>query len=174
MHRLALLAAVFATVAVSAQEPSPLATHDPLCTGHEGPRAIVEVTGFKDRTGQLRVELYPATAGDFLAPGRKLIAEGKTFVRIDIPMPQDGDASVCMPLPELGNYAMAILHDRNASGRLDPFSDGYGFPNNPRLGYKKPNVSVATIAAETPVTEILVRLNYWNGFSARPISSGEE
>lgn len=174
MFRRVIVAVLLAAADVGAQEPGPLAIHDPLCTGHEGPRARVDVTGFKDRNGQLRVELYPATAADFLAPGRKLIAEGKVFIRIDIPMPEEGDASVCMPLPQVGSYAMAILHDRNASGRLDPFSDGYGFPNNPRLGYKKPDVSAATFTAEAPVTDIRVRLNYWNGFSARPISSGEE
>lgn len=174
MHRQVVIAVLLAAAVAAAQEPGPLAIQDPLCTGHEGPRAIVEVSGFKDRTGRLRVELYPAAAEDFLAPGRKLVAEGKVFVRIDIPMPQEDNPSVCMPLPDVGKFAMAILHDRNASGRLDPFSDGYGFPNNPRLGYKKPDVSAATFTAAAPVTVIPVILNYWNGFSARPISAREE
>lgn len=158
--------------AAAAQVP-PLATHDPTCAGHEGPRALVRVAGFKDYAGQLRVELYPATAEDFLAPGRKLVADGKIFRRIDVPTPV-GPAEICLPLPELGSYAIAVLHDRDADGRLNPFSDGFGFPNNPRLGYKKPKVESVTIEAAADETLIPVILNYWNGFSARPLAASSD
>jgi len=131
--------------------------------------AIVTVSGFKDRTGNVRVELYPATDEDFLAPGRKLREEGKIFQRIDLPTPVDGNAVVCVGLPAEGTYAIAVLHDRNASGKLDPFSDGFGFPNNPRLGFSKPAVSKAAFTAGAGQTRLDVVLNYWNGLAASPV-----
>ena len=135
-----------------------------------GPAALVHVHGFKDRTGQLRVELYPANNADFLAPGGRLRSEGKVFQRIDLPTPQEGDPDVCVALPAPGEYAIVVLHDRNSSGKLDPFSDGYGFPNNPRLGFSKPDVSVATFTS-TGLSRLDVVLNYWTGLSSRPLQS---
>ena len=134
-----------------------------------GPSVLIRVYGFKDRAGNVRVELYPATPEDFLASRTKLIAEGKVFKRIDVPTPAEDDARVCVELPDFGTYALSVLHDRNASGKLDPFSDGYGFPNNPRLGYGKPDVDVATFTAFGKLTLNIV-LNYWTGFSAKPLN----
>lgn len=147
-----------------------LSTHDPVCPAdYTGPSVLVRVSGFKDRAGQLRVELYPATPEDFLSAGRALRAAGKVFQRIDIPTPQNGDGEVCVVLPHTGSYAMAVLHDRNTDGKLNPFSDGYGFPNNPRLGYSKPDVTEAsfTVGEERRVIDVV--LNYWTGLSARPL-----
>jgi uncharacterized protein (DUF2141 family) len=137
--------------------------------GAVGPAALVHVTGFKDRSGVLRVELYPAVENDFLASGTKLKSEGKVFQRIDNPTPQQGDGVVCVALPGTGPFAIAVLHDRNSNGKLDAFSDGFGFPNNPRLGYGKPAASEATFNAGAGVIKLDIVLNYWNGLSARPI-----
>jgi len=151
----------------------PVAARGPAygsCSGVEGETAaVVHVSGFKDRTGNLRVELYPATDEDFLAPGRLLREQGKTFQRIDIPTPPEGDPVVCVALPAEGLYAIAVLHDRNASGKLDPFSDGFGFPNNPRLGFSKPAVGKVSFTAGAGQTRIDVLLNYWNGLAAKPV-----
>jgi len=156
---------MLASVPVVAQAPS----YGP-CSGAEGEAtAVVHVSGFKDRTGNLRVELYPATEEDFLAPGRLLREQGKIFQRIDIPTPPEGDAVVCVALPAEGLYAIAVLHDRNASGKLDPFSDGFGFPNNPRLGFSKPSVGKVSFTAAAGETRIDVVLNYWNGLAAKPV-----
>ena len=175
MHRLVLvtlLACAMSTPAAAAEDPAPssLSTHDPTCPeGYTGPSVLVRVTGFKDRSGQLRVEIYPDAPGDFLSPGRALRAAGKVFLRIDIPTPQQGDGEVCVPLPHAGGYAGAVLHDRNGDGKLNPFSDGYGFPNNPRLGYSKPEASEAAFAVAEGRTVVEVVLNYWTGLSARPL-----
>lgn len=135
-----------------------------------GPAVLVRVHGFKDRSGNVRVELYPATKEDFLASRRKLEAEGKVFKRFDVPTPADGDARLCVELPDYGSYALSILHDRNASGKLDPFSDGFGFPNNPKLGMSKPDVEKATFTAFGKLNLDIV-LNYWSGFSAKPLKN---
>lgn len=155
-----------------AQEAAPasLSTHEAACPeGYAGPSVVIRVSGFKDRTGQLRVELYPDTPEDFLSPGRALRAAGKVFQRIDIPTPQSGDGEVCIVLPKAGGYAAAVLHDRNGDGKLNPFSDGYGFPNNPSLGYSKPDVKEAAFVVGDGRATVDVVLNYWSGLSARPL-----
>lgn len=155
-----------------AQEAPPvsLSSHEAACPeGYIGPSVLVRVSGFKDRAGQLRVELYPDSPEDFLSPGRVLRAAGKVFQRIDIPTPQTGDGEVCIVLPSAGGYAAAILHDRNGDGKLNPFSDGYGFPNNPSLGYSKPDVKEAAFVVGDGRLTIDVVLNYWSGLSARPL-----
>lgn len=150
--------------------PASLSTHEAHCPeGYTGPSVLVRVSGFKDRTGQLRVELYPDTPEDFLSPGRALRAAGKVFQRIDIPTPSQGDGEVCIVVPHAGGYAAAILHDRNSDGKLNPFSDGYGFPNNPSLGYSKPEVKEAAFVVGEGRATVDVVLNYWSGLSARPL-----
>jgi uncharacterized protein (DUF2141 family) len=138
--------------------------------GASGPAVLVVTTGFKDRIGNLRVELYPAVEGEFLAFGSKLRADGKVYERIDIPTPQTGDAAVCVVLPAEGSYTISVLHDRNANGRLDAFTDGYGFPNNPRLRFGPPSAAEATFTTAGPQTRLDVVLNYWTGLAARPVS----
>lgn len=171
MKRAFILAAVVVNMAsATAGDVAILGPNPDACAADApGSAALVQVHGFKDRVGKVRVELYPATDEDFIAPGSRLRAEGKVFERIDVPTPPTGDAEVCVALPAPGIYAITVLHDRNANGKLDVFSDGYGFPNNPRLGYGKPAVKEATFTADGPLTRLDVVLNYWNGFAARPL-----
>ncbi len=134
----------------------------------DGPSVLVRVYGFKNRAGNVRVELYPATQEDFLASRAKLTSEGKLFKRFDVRTPESGDVRICVAVPEDGEYSLSVLHDRNASGKLDVFSDGYGFPNNPRLGMSKPSVDKATFTVSGKAKLDIV-LNYFSGFSAKPI-----
>ena len=162
--------ALTAQDATAQETPAVLGPKPQACTaGAQEPAALVHVSGFKDRSGNIRVELYPAVDGDFLTPGSRLRAEGKVFQRIDNPMPERGDVEVCIPLPGIGPFAISVLHDRNGNGKLDVFNDGYGFPNNPRLGLSKPSAAEATFQSSAGVTRIDVVLNYWNGLAARPL-----
>jgi len=163
-----LSGAVWAFVSgVAADEPRASAD---ICESDVGAHyAIVEVGGFKDRIGRVRVELYPDTPEDFLAPGGKLRAEGKVFARVEIDVPRDGNARVCVALPQPNTYALAVLHDRNANGKLNPFFDGFGFPNNPALGFGKPDVTEVTFTSAGGPVVIPIILNYWNGIRARPL-----
>jgi uncharacterized protein (DUF2141 family) len=84
--------------------------------------------------GNIRVALYNMN-DEFLASGTRI-------ARIDVGAEQ-GDMEICLPLPRAGSFAMAILHDEDADGRLDVFSEGYGFPNNPRLMFSPPDADEA-------------------------------
>ncbi|MFA7440730.1 MAG: DUF2141 domain-containing protein [Sphingomonadaceae bacterium] len=125
-----------------------------------GPAVLVTVDGFRDRTGQLRISIYRAQEEEFLA-------SGKYVTRIDTPMTESGPMTVCAPVPENGPHAIVALHDRNQDGKLNVWSDGFGFSNNPRLGHSKPKVDLVEtrIAGIVPMRVIL---NYAQGLSARP------
>lgn len=140
------------------------ACHDP----ETGPAILVEATGLKDRKGLLRLELYPARDGDFLADDNVLVEAGKSFARVDMPMPQAGPVQICIRAPRAGSYALMLLHDRNGNLKFDLSSDGVGFPGNPKLGWSRPKAANATIAVGAAPVKTAIRLNYLHGLSMRP------
>jgi len=94
---------------------------------------------------------------------------GKFFHRIDFDIPESGLSQVCVQLPAARLYSMAVVHDRNADGKLTVLDKGFGFPGNPKLGMKKPNVNQAIFISGPCQPELDIVLNYWNGFGASPI-----
>ena len=130
-----------------------------------GTAALVTVSGFKDRSGNVRLQLYPDNEKDFLRSGKKLTAEGKVFRRVETPMPADGDAVICIKLPQPGRFSMAVLHDRNADGKLNIFSDGFGFPNNPKVRLGTPDVEKVTFTAAQGLTPLAITVGYLGGRS---------
>lgn len=129
--------------------------------GSSGTAALVTVTGFKDRSGNLRVAVYPATDEDFLEPGRYV-------QRLDTPMTASGDMTVCAPVSSSGRYIVVALHDRDANGKMNPFKDGVGLSRNPRLGLSKPKIEVVQVELKG-VTPIAIELNYMRGLQPRPL-----
>src|SRR3546814_10684460 len=79
--------------------------------------------------------------------------------------------SVCVPLPGPGTYALVVLHDRDANGRLSVWSDGVGFSRNPKLGLSKPDYSRVKVTLPSGTTDIDVLLNYRQGLSVRPLKA---
>lgn len=134
-----------------------------------GPAIIVDAVGLKDRRGLLRLELYPDNDADFLADDNLLLSAGKSFARIDLPVPSAGPARLCIRVPRPGGYALSLLHDRNANLKFDLSGDGIGFPGNPRLGWSRPRAAQAAITAGPGITHIEIRLNYRRGLAMRPL-----
>jgi uncharacterized protein (DUF2141 family) len=136
--------------------------------GAPGPAALVRTYGFKDRTGNLRVQLYSDDPIEFLESGKKLL-------RVEVPVTPAGDMSVCVPLPQMGSFAIVVLHDRDANGKLSIWSDGVGFSNNPKLALRKPQHEKVAFSAGSGVTLLDVVLNYRTGLlSVRPIARVED
>lgn len=128
--------------------------------GASGPAAEVTVHGFRDRRGQLRIAIYPATQEDFLAPARYL-------KRIDTRMTASGEMTVCAPVASAGDYIVVALHDRDANGKLGPFKDGVGFSRNPKLGLSKPRIETVRVHLDR-VTSLRIELNYLQGLRPAP------
>lgn len=117
------------------------------------PRILVEVKGIADDSGQIRVQIYSDQAQDFLVSGKKVL-------RVDVPT-QSGQQKVCVTFPAEGHYAMAVLHDKNANGKVDIFSEGFGFSNNPRLLLSPPDHDKTLFSVVPGVQEMTVLLTYY-------------
>jgi uncharacterized protein (DUF2141 family) len=133
-----------------------------------GPALLVEVTGLKDRAGQLKLELYPADDADFLADDNVLVAAGKPFARVEVATPPDGPVLLCIRAPRAGRYALSLLHDRNSDRKFQLSTDGIGFSNNPRLGWSKPDADRVAVNVGDAPRRIAIVLNYRHGLGMRP------
>lgn len=134
-----------------------------------GSAYLVGVAGLKDRKGRLKLELYPANDTDFLADDNILLSAGKTFRRVEVPVPAAGPVELCVRAPGPGNYALSLLHDRDANRRFTFSMDGIGFARNPRLGFSKPRAAAASAPVGSGPARITIILNYRRGlFSFGP------
>lgn len=136
---------------------------------------MVTVLGLKDRTGRLRLELYPNNDRDFLADDNELVAAHKVFRRVDEAVPPSGPVTLCIRAPRSGYYTLSLLHDRNGDHKFTISSDGVGFPNNPKLGWSRPKAAEALAFARNGPTPLQIRLNYRRGLlSFGPIAGATE
>lgn len=139
------------------------------CQGSE-PALLVRVTGFKTRTGTVRVQSY---GGD---PGR-YFDKGSYLRRIDLRVPAAGPLDVCVPVPAPGRYAVSVRHDVNGSGRTDR-SDGGGMSGNPHLSLfdilfkRKPAPDAVAVEVGRGPRLVPVTLNYLQGASFGPVTAG--
>ncbi len=138
--------------------------------GEGGPALLVEAVGMKDRSGQMKLEVYPANDQDFLADDNVLIAAGKTFRRAESATPQAGPVVLCVRIPGPGTYAVSVLHDRNMDRRFSWKIDGIGFSANPHLGWSKPRASASRVIVNGGgVSKISVVMNYKHGLGVAPL-----
>lgn len=138
--------------------------------GEPGPAIIVSVAGLRDRRGRLKLELYRSNDHDFLADDNVLVMAGKTFRRVDEPVPQAGPVELCVRLPAAGAYSLSLLHDRDSNGKFSLSSDGIGFPNNPRIGFSRPGAAATRVLAGPRITRITIVMNYRRGLLFRPLA----
>ena len=131
--------------------------------GETGPAFMVDVVGLKDHQGKLKLEVYPANDTDFLADDNILLNAGKTFRRIEVPVPADPAPKLCVRLPGPGAYAVTVLHDRNVDRKFNFTLDGIAFSANPKLGLSKPKSRSVAVNAGSGITPLRVVMNYRTG-----------
>jgi uncharacterized protein (DUF2141 family) len=157
-------------VATNIPSTPDLGTAEGRCRSDElGPSFLVTVRGLKDRSGKLKLEVYPATESDFLEDDNVLISAGKTFRRVEQPIPASGPVQLCVRVPSVGKYAVSLLHDRDSNRKFGWRIDGIGFASNPKLGWSKPDASDASAVAHSGPTQIEIVMNYRRGLGMRPI-----
>lgn len=137
--------------------------------GESGPAFLVTVNGLKDRSGRLKLEVYPANDTDFLADDNILIMAGKTFRRVEVDVPASGTPTLCVRVPGPGRYGVSLLHDRDSNRKFGWRVDGIGFASNPRLGLGKPKAAKASATARSDPTSITIVMNYARGLGMRPL-----
>ena len=134
----------------------------PACQ-RSGPALIVNVDGFKVRSGNVRVNVYGSDPSRFLARGQ--------YVRqINLRVTPSGAMPVCVALPRAGHYAVAVRHDVTGNG--NDWGDGGGFSHNPRLSLLHLRHSYQAVAfdAGAGITHVQVVMNYRFGFAIRPVA----
>mgnify|MGYP000421501619 CR=1 FL=1 len=172
LGRFALAATLLPLLAAAAPLPSSpdLGKAEGRCrAGESGPAFLVNITGLKDRSGRLKLEVYPANDKDFLADDNVLVAAGKTFRRVEVDVPNSGTPVVCVRVPGPGRYGVIVLHDRDSNRKFGWRVDGIGFASNPRLGLSKPKAAKASASAGAAPTRIDIVMNYQRGLGMRPL-----
>lgn len=136
---------------------------DGSCAIGAGPRLYVNVDGLKDRSGRMKLELYPANEADFLKDDRDLKAQGKPFRRVWSNTPSSGDVRLCIRAPSAGQWAVLFTHDRDGKNKFNFWQDGAGFPSNQRLGRSRPKVRQALVNVPASGGQITIQAQYLKG-----------
>ncbi len=113
----------------------------------------VSVIGLQTLEGRVRAQIYSSDPDEFLEKGMKL-------VRVDMPIDGEEEPRLCVPLPTPGTYALVVLHDKNANGKADIFSEGFGFSNNPKLSLGPPDADEVMFTALAGVSKHDITLTY--------------
>ncbi|HEX8301819.1 DUF2141 domain-containing protein [Sphingomonas sp.] len=133
------------------------------CSLVSGPMVRVNVAGLSDRTGRLKVEIYPPTEADFLRDDTGLKRDRRPFRRVWMNIPASGPVAVCIRAPHAGQWAVLLTHDRDGKNKFNFWQDGAGFPSNQRLGRNRPSVRQALLNVPAQGGQITVRLQYLRG-----------
>ena len=135
------------------------------CAPGGGTGILATIVGLKDRTGELKLELYPANEADFLKDDRDLLAQGKLFRRVRAPTPPGGEVQMCMRVPRPGRYALLFTHNRDGKNKFSIWQDGAGFASNQRLGRSRPKVLQAIVDVPAGGVAVTIRAQYLRGLS---------
>jgi uncharacterized protein (DUF2141 family) len=137
---------------------------DGACAAAQGPAVLANIVGLKDRTGDLKLELYPATDADFLKDDHVLLSEGKVFRRVSIAAPAAGAVALCIRAPRPGRYGLLFTHNRDGKNKFNIWNDGAGITSNARIGRGKPKVEQSFIDVGNAVTTVTIHAQYLHGF----------
>ena len=164
--------ALGAGLPATAQAAQVLGSDAAACSPGGGPAIRVTVEGLKDRTGELKLELYPANETDFLRDDYLLIREGKFFRRVRLPTPPSGPVVLCIRVPSPGSYALLFTHNRDGKNKFNFWTDGAGFSSNRKLGRSRPKLAQARIVVPAGVVSVDIRAQYLRGIGGfSPIGS---
>jgi uncharacterized protein (DUF2141 family) len=157
---------------IAAASPEPGTIGSSCDVGEQGPAIVVDVVGLKDRTGSLRLELYPDTKADFLVGDTKLLAAGKTFRRVVEAVPPSGKVELCIRAPAPGPYALMLIHNRTGEPSFSISNDGVGVPANPESLHGSPSLTQAHVDVADGVSHTTIVMMYRQGlFSFGPLRS---
>ena len=126
--------------------------------GGDGSYLFITMDKLRNDEGNIRAQIYSNKANEFLEKGTWL-------KRLELKTLRDesGEQQMCMTLPSAGNFALAILHDRNANGKLDVFTEGFGFSRNPKLGLGAPDHDEVAFKAKKGVNNLNITMSYLIG-----------
>ena len=162
-----ILAAAMALPVVARAAPGTTTTSVACPTGD--PAILVHVTGFKVRSGTVRVQAYGGDPEHYFDKGTYL-------KRIEVKVPASGPLDVCVPVGAPGRYAISVRHDVDGAGKTSK-ADGGGMSGNPHVSLfdlmfkRKPSPDVVAIEVGRSVKTVPITLNYLQGGSFRPVEA---
>lgn len=162
-----ILAAAMALPVVARAAPG--TTTAPATCAAGDPAMLVHITGFKVRTGTIRVQSYGGDPEHYFDKGTYL-------KRIEVKVPTAGPLDVCVPVAAPGRYAIAVRHDVDGSGKTNK-TDGGGMSGNPHVSLfdlmfsRKPSPDVVAVEVGHSVKTVPITLNYLQGGSFRPVEA---
>lgn len=160
-----LLALLLSASPLAAKARAAIGSDAAACDANDGPAILATISGLKDRKGRLKLELYPATANDFLRDDRDLINEGKVFRRVWADTPAAGPVEICIRVPRAGSYGLFFTHDRDGKNKFNFWSDGAGITSNARIGASKPKIGASTVEVGSGITTVTIKAQYLRGLS---------
>lgn len=135
----------------------------PSCVAGQ-PSVVVQVAGFKQPAGKVKVSVYGSDS-------RRWLAKGGRIGKVKVPV-TSRSMDICVPVPAPGRYAVAVHHDLNVNGERDRH-DGGGYSRNPKVSLlnPKPAFSKAAFNVGSGPTRVGVTLLYIKGLGVGPAVS---
>lgn len=124
--------------------------------GHEGPTIQLSISRIKKPIGQFRIELY----GD--APDLFLEGKGRIY-KYFAPMLKKAKDTICLTVPQYGDYGLLVIHDMDGDQKPDFFTDGFGLSTNPQLALRRPRMDEALFTISEDETALEIKLQYVTG-----------
>lgn len=120
----------------------------------------IVVNGVQRQQGQVCISLFAGSQG--------FPDKGDRAVRAQCVPVGQGRTAVTFQNLALGNYAIAVYHDRNGNGRLDRNfvgipTEGFGFSRNPVIRTGAPRFSEAAVFVAGTETTAQIQLQYLLG-----------
>lgn len=117
----------------------------------------VQVTGLRNDQGKVSIALFQTAEGFPDRPERALRGVSGMIER--------GTSQVTFAQLPSGTYAVSVLHDENANGKLDTNllgipTEGFGVSNNPAPAMAPPSFDSARFLVDSVDQRIAVRIRY--------------
>jgi uncharacterized protein (DUF2141 family) len=125
--------------------------------GYNG-KLTVEIDGLKNKEGQVCASLFANSQG--FPSQRDRVLQSQCIKITDIPL------LLTFNNLKAGNYAVAIMHDKNSDRILNrniigiPV-EGFGFSSNPEVKTRAPKFGEAAFLVAGPDTNIQIMLKYF-------------
>jgi len=136
---------------------SPAPSSVPVIENYSYGSIRVEITGLKNSSGQLGINLYNKKDG-FPSDWQK------AYKHVLIPIDGQKATYTFTDIP-YGKYSVSVMHDENKNKKLDTNfmgipKEGYGVSNNITSSFGPPKFEDATIVLDKPVFTTTINVNY--------------
>ena len=128
-------------------------------TGASGCTLRIHVDGLRNSNGVVGSIIFKSSDG---WPEDK----NKSFRHGPTPIPSgQREATVIWEHLPPGDYGVAAIHDENSNAKLDRNfigipKEGFGFANNPHVGFSAPPFREAVVHVQCPATDTIIHLQY--------------